>query len=110
MHESGAAFKDIADDVRHLGISVEEIAAASHAQSEQLRQVNQAVSVIDTMTQQNASLVEEAAAAAETMEAQAADLLELVNFFELDDSATHSTSSENEPISGQLQIETSRSS
>ena len=62
---------------------VAEIAAASREQSGGIEQVNLALSQMDEMTQQNASLVEEAAAASETMGAQAQELAALVTFFNL---------------------------
>ena len=65
---------------------VAEIAAASNEQSEGIGQVNRAVMQMDDMTQQNASLVEEAAASSESMGAQAEELQTLVNFFKLGES------------------------
>ncbi|MBS1169789.1 MAG: tar3, partial [Burkholderiaceae bacterium] len=50
-------------------------------QSDGIEQVNQAVSQMDTVTQQNAALVEEAAAAAESLQDQAANLVQVVSVF-----------------------------
>ncbi|MHB1354060.1 MAG: methyl-accepting chemotaxis protein, partial [Thiobacillus sp.] len=61
-----------------------EIAAASQEQSAGIEQVNQAVGQMDEMTQQNAALVEEAAAAAESLQEQAARLADAVSVFKLD--------------------------
>jgi len=61
-----------------------EIAAASQEQSAGIEQVNQAVGQMDEMTQQNAALVEQAAAAAESLQDQAARLAEAVSVFKLD--------------------------
>ncbi|MBS1188205.1 MAG: tar3, partial [Burkholderiaceae bacterium] len=55
--------------------------AASHEQSDGIEQVNQAVSQMDQVTQQNAALVEEAAAAAESLQDQAANLVQVVSVF-----------------------------
>ncbi|MDP3585459.1 MAG: hypothetical protein Q8R61_10065, partial [Thiobacillus sp.] len=60
-----------------------EIAAASQEQSSGIEQVNQAVVQMDDATQQNAALVEEAAAAAESLQSQAAKLAEAVSVFRL---------------------------
>jgi uncharacterized phage infection (PIP) family protein YhgE len=61
-----------------------EIAAASQEQSAGIEQVNQAISQMDDVTQQNAALVEEAAAAAESLQEQAGKLAEAVSVFKLD--------------------------
>ncbi|MNI80431.1 Methyl-accepting chemotaxis protein III [compost metagenome] len=60
-----------------------EIAAASAEQADGIEQVNRAVSQMDEVTQQNAALVEEAAAAAGSMQDQAADLTRAVSAFKL---------------------------
>jgi methyl-accepting chemotaxis protein len=60
-----------------------EISAASQEQSGGLDQVNTAVAQMDKITQQNAALVEEAAAAAKSMESQAETLTQLVATFSL---------------------------
>jgi hypothetical protein len=63
---------------------VSEIAAASQEQSAGIEQVNQAVGQMDEMTQQNAALVEEAAAAAESLQEQTGRLMQTVSVFRLD--------------------------
>ena len=60
-----------------------EIASASAEQASGIDEINKAVTQMDEMTQQNAALVEEAAAAAESMSSQASQLISRVNFFEL---------------------------
>jgi methyl-accepting chemotaxis protein-1 (serine sensor receptor) len=62
-----------------------EIAAASEEQSSGIEQVARAVTQMDEVTQQNAALVEEAAAAAQSLEDQAAKLREAVAVFHLND-------------------------
>ena len=59
------------------------IAEASQEQSAGIEQVNQAVGQMDEVTQQNAALVEEAAAASESMQVQAIKLSQLVSGFKL---------------------------
>ena len=61
-----------------------EIAAASQEQNLGIEQVNQAITQMDEVTQQNAALVEEAAAAAGSLEEQAASLVREVGVFKLD--------------------------
>ena len=62
---------------------IAEITAASGEQSRGIAQLNQAVNDIDRMTQQNAALVEESAAAADSLKGQAARLGEMVQQFRL---------------------------
>jgi uncharacterized phage infection (PIP) family protein YhgE len=64
-----------------------EIAAASAEQSSGIEQVNQAITQMDDVTQQNAALVEQAAAAAESLQDQAGKLAEAVSVFRLEGSA-----------------------
>ena len=84
--ESGEALQEIVNSVKKVSDIIAEIAAASNEQSEGIGQVNRAIMQMDDMTQQNASLVEEAAAASESMGAQAEELQTLVNFFKLGES------------------------
>jgi methyl-accepting chemotaxis protein len=64
-----------------------EITSASREQSEGIEQVNTAIVQMDQVTQQNAALVEQAAAAAESMQEQAGKLSEVVSVFKLPASA-----------------------
>ena len=73
-----ARLEEIAQKVHKMDECVAEIAAASHEQSEGIRQVNIAVSEMDRVTQSNASASEEAAAASEELHAQAQGLEEMV--------------------------------
>jgi hypothetical protein len=69
--------------VKKVSDLIAEIAAASQEQSSGIGQVNTAVTQMDQVVQQNASLVEEATAATESMKEQAASLLQLVSRFKL---------------------------
>ena len=82
--EAGSTMQEIVDSVRRVTDIMSEISAASHEQESGIEQVNHAVTQIDTVTQQNAALVEEAAAAAEAMRAQAAELADIVSVFKLE--------------------------
>jgi len=81
VDQSGKALADIVDSVKKVTDIVAEIAAASQEQSAGIDQVNHAVLQMDEMTQQNAALVEEAAAAARAMQEQAGELSRQVGFF-----------------------------
>ena len=70
-------------DIGCLEIQGASLAAASDEQSRGITQVSQAISEMDKVTQQNASLVEEASAAAVSLEEQAARLTEAVDVFRL---------------------------
>ena len=91
MDESGTALEEIVNSVKKVSDIVAEIASASQEQSDGIGQVNKALLQMDEMTQQNASLVEEAAAASEMMGAQAQELTALVAYFKLNGSATEIT-------------------
>ena len=84
VDETGGALSGIVTSVKKASVMATEIAAASKEQSEGIEQVNKALLQMDEMTQQNASLVEEAAAASEAMGAQAQELTDLVEFFNVD--------------------------
>jgi methyl-accepting chemotaxis protein len=89
VDESGQMLEEIVTSVKKVSDIVAEIAAASQEQSEGIEQVNKAVLQMDDMTQHNASLVEEAAAASAGVGAQANELITLVDFFKLDEKMNH---------------------
>ncbi|MDX1491076.1 MAG: methyl-accepting chemotaxis protein [Pseudohongiellaceae bacterium] len=78
---SGKTLTDIVTAVKKVSDIIEEIAAAAQEQSSGIEQVNKAITQLDEVTQQNAALVEEAAASSEAMDEQAGALTELVGFF-----------------------------
>jgi methyl-accepting chemotaxis protein len=80
---AGTTMQEIVQSVKHVADIVNEIAAASAEQSKGIGQVSQAVTQMDTVTQQNAALVEEAAAAAMSLKSQADDLRSNVTRFRL---------------------------
>ena len=80
---AGNTMTDIVDAVKRVTDIMLEIAAASDEQSRGIVQVSQAISEMDKVTQQNVSLVEEASAAAASLEEQAARLTEAVGIFRL---------------------------
>jgi methyl-accepting chemotaxis protein len=77
----GQSMSDILAAVQRVSTTVGEISAASVAQSDGIGQVNQAVTQLDSMTQQNAALVEQTAAAAASLREQAATLNQMVAVF-----------------------------
>ena len=88
VDEAGRTMGEIVDSVRRVSALMAEIAAASEEQSSGIAQVNGAVTQMDQVVQQNAALVEEAAAATDSMRDQARALLAAVGRFRLDEAPT----------------------
>jgi methyl-accepting chemotaxis protein len=84
VDEAGKTMDEIVTSVKHVADIMSEITAASQEQSSGIEEVNRAIGQMDEMTQQNAALVEQAAAAAESMQDQAAALVEAVSVFKLE--------------------------
>ncbi len=80
---AGATMTEIVGSVQRVSDIIGEISAAASEQSEGIGQVNVAVSELDQMTQQNAALVEQSAAAAESLREQAQRLAQVVSAFQL---------------------------
>ncbi|KVF04208.1 methyl-accepting chemotaxis protein [Burkholderia vietnamiensis] len=87
VDEAGRTMHDVIAAVQRVTDIMGEIAAASEEQSGGIDQVARAVAQMDEVTQQNAALVEEAAAAAQSLDEQAARLRETAAVFRLDDDA-----------------------
>jgi methyl-accepting chemotaxis protein len=83
VDEAGKTMDLIVTSVKQVADIMGEITAATQEQSNGIEEVNQAVSQMDEMTQQNAALVEQAAAAAASMQEQADKLLQSVSIFKL---------------------------
>jgi methyl-accepting chemotaxis protein len=83
VNAAGKTMQQVVDSVRQADTLIREIAIASQKQSAGIQQINEAITHIDDVTQQNAALVEQAAAAAESMRVQAAALTQTVAIFKL---------------------------
>jgi methyl-accepting chemotaxis protein len=83
---AGSTMSEIVQAVQHVTEIISEISAASVEQRAGIEQVNTAITQMDDVTQQNAALVEEAAAATEALKDQAANLLTAVSAFKLNTS------------------------
>ncbi len=83
VEQAGHTMDEIVVAVKRVTDIMGEISAASGEQSQGIEQVNRAISQMDHTTQQNAALVEQAAAAAETLQDQAASLSQAVAVFQL---------------------------
>jgi methyl-accepting chemotaxis protein len=82
--DAGTTMGEIMASVQRVSDTIGEISAAASEQSEGIGQVNTAVTQLDQMTQQNAALVEQSAAAAESLKSQASKLNGLVSVFKVD--------------------------
>ncbi len=89
VDEAGNAMSQIVTSVKQVADIMSEIAAASAEQSAGIEQVNLAIVQMDEVTQQNAALVEEAAAAASSMQDQASRLTQTVAFFKMTQSTQY---------------------
>ncbi|MCI2263329.1 methyl-accepting chemotaxis protein [Xanthomonas indica] len=84
VNRAGATMHEIVGSVQRVTGLIGEISAASGEQSSGIEQVNRTVAQLDEVTQRNAALVEEATAAARSMEEQAGGLAAAVGVFRLD--------------------------
>ena len=84
VSDAGSTMNDIVQSVRKVADVIGEITAASGEQSTQISGINQAIGGLDQMTQQNAALVEQSAAAAESLRDQADQLARAVAVFKTD--------------------------
>ena len=83
VEQAGKTMDEVVNSVKRVTDIMSEITAASQEQSQGIEQVNQTITQMDEMTQQNAALVEEASAAARSLEEQAGGLIESVAMFRL---------------------------
>ena len=83
VQDAGSAMTDIVRQVQQVGQLINEISHATTEQSTGIGQVGEAVTQLDQVTQQNAALVEQSAAAAESLKHQAAQLADAVRVFKL---------------------------
>ena len=99
VEQAGKTMQDIVSSVQRVTDIMGEITAASSEQSAGIDQVNAAVTSMDETTQQNAALVEQAAAAAESLVEQAIQLSDVVSVFKLDNaSATTNRRAPSSPL------------
>lgn len=83
VEQAGNTMQEVVESVQHVTDVVGEIASASQEQSDGIQQVHLAIAQIDDVTQQNAALVEQAAAAAASLQSQAVNLTRVIGVFKL---------------------------
>lgn len=98
VDQAGKTMGEIVAAVQRVSDIMDEIASASQEQSNGIGQVNQAVTQMDQVTQQNAALVQQAATAATQLEAEAGHLREAVLRFQL---AGHAQASGDAKVAGE---------
>jgi methyl-accepting chemotaxis protein len=84
VNEAGSSMGHIVASVRQVNDIIERISVASTEQAEGIAEVNHAVGQMDDMTQQNAALVEQAAAAAESLHEQTVNLSQAISIFKIE--------------------------
>jgi methyl-accepting chemotaxis protein len=84
--EAGSTMQAVVDSIRRVTECMSEITVASQEQTAGIEQVNRAIGHMDQVTQQNAALVQETAEAAQSLQEQADELVQLVNVFKLGES------------------------
>ncbi len=84
VDQAGTSMNDIVAQVKRVADLIGEISTSALEQTSGIDQVNQAIVQLDNVTQQNAALVEQAAAAADSLNHQAARMVEVVSVFKLD--------------------------
>lgn len=85
VNQAGFTMDEVVASVRRVTVIIGEISTASQEQTFGIEQINQAIAHMDGVTQQNAALVEQAAAAAQSLQEQAGHLARVVSVFELDE-------------------------
>ncbi|MBV8501285.1 MAG: MCP four helix bundle domain-containing protein [Paucibacter sp.] len=95
--DAGSAIEDIMSQVKRVNDLVGEISAASIEQNQGIGQIGDAVNQLDQVTQQNAALVEESAAAAESLKHQATQLAQTVSRFRMNGDGMHANASKHTP-------------
>jgi methyl-accepting chemotaxis protein len=81
VDQAGATMHDVVTSIKSVTDIMGEITAAGQEQTAGIEQINRAVTEMDEVTQQNSALVEEAASASSTMQAEARKLVEVVSVF-----------------------------
>ncbi|WP_211923126.1 methyl-accepting chemotaxis protein [Duganella radicis] len=87
VEQAGSTMQEVVHSIEQVAAITGEITQASYAQSNDITEMHQALRKMDADTQQNATLVEQTAAAASSMRSQAAQLVEVVSVFKLHEGA-----------------------
>jgi methyl-accepting chemotaxis protein len=94
VDDAGKTMEEIVGAVKRVTDIMSQISAASNEQSLEIEQIHKGISQMDSVTQQNAALVEEAAAAAESLEEEAQSLTNSMDAFKVDNNLNSQNTSE----------------
>jgi len=97
VDQAGSTMQEVVSSISRVADMIGEISAASREQSEGVNQVGEAVSQMDQTTQQNAALVEEMAAAANSLSQQSVEMVQAMAFFRLGQESTQNTMARTRP-------------
>ncbi|MCS5559108.1 MAG: methyl-accepting chemotaxis protein, partial [Oceanospirillaceae bacterium] len=100
VNKSGETMANIVTAIKRVNDIMSEIAAASSEQATGIQEVSNAVVQMDEMTQQNAALVEQAAAAADSMRQQSGELAQRVSVFKVGSNRKPSQAAEMQSLNG----------
>ncbi|WP_039784788.1 methyl-accepting chemotaxis protein [Herbaspirillum huttiense] len=98
VEQAGSTMSEVVASVKRVTDVVAEISAASNEQSDGIEQINHAIVQMDEVTQQNAALVEQAAAAAQSLQEQSGRLVETVSIFKLSSQETPRAQPARKPV------------
>ncbi|MFC3339818.1 methyl-accepting chemotaxis protein [Paracandidimonas soli] len=98
VEQAGATMREIEESVQRVTDIMGEISSASQEQSRGLEQINIAITQMDGVTQQNAALVQQAAAAASSLEEQAERLRDAVSIFQIQSGEVIDTRPDNDAL------------
>lgn len=93
VDQTGITMNEIVESIKQVSDIMEEINEANQEQTSGIQQINQAIIQMDNVTQQNAALVEESAAAAQSLQDQAENLSQVINIFNLNVASTATATS-----------------
>lgn len=102
--EAGTTMQDVVTSVQRVSDIVSEISSAGREQEAGISQINLAITEMDSVTQQNAALVEEAASAAASLQEQAANLAQMVSVFKVNGKATPNLSESAGKVAGRTPL------
>ena len=105
VDRAGSTMEEIVSSIKRVSDIVAEISSASEEQSRGVSQVGEAITQMDQVTQQNAALVEESAAAAESLRQQATQLVQTMGVFKVDGHASPVTNAPAASSSAPAQVE-----
>jgi methyl-accepting chemotaxis protein len=104
VDRAGTTMNEVVSSIKRVTDLMGEISAASNEQSQGVAQVGEAVTQMDQVTQQNAALVEEMAAAASSLKSQAHELVQVVGVFQLGSHDTSHNLASRSPVRSQQSV------